>query len=43
MNAELKLIEVKSIDPSMLEDLSELLITVVDDGASIGFLSPCKY
>jgi ribosomal protein S18 acetylase RimI-like enzyme len=40
MNNGFKLIEVKSMNPSMLEELSELLISVVEDGASIGFLPP---
>jgi ribosomal protein S18 acetylase RimI-like enzyme len=34
------LLEVKSMEPKVLEQLSELLISVVEDGASIGFLPP---
>jgi ribosomal protein S18 acetylase RimI-like enzyme len=40
MNNEVKLLEVKSIEPRILKELSDLLISVVDDGASIGFLPP---
>ncbi|MGG3280074.1 N-acetyltransferase family protein [Paenibacillus solani] len=32
--------ELDLIEPIMLEKLSDLLINVVDDGASVGFLSP---
>jgi ribosomal protein S18 acetylase RimI-like enzyme len=42
MKNEIRLLEVKSMDPRTLEQLSELLISVVEDGASIGFLSPLK-
>jgi ribosomal protein S18 acetylase RimI-like enzyme len=34
--------ELKSIEEEHLDQLSELLIKVVDDGASIGFLPPMK-
>jgi GNAT superfamily N-acetyltransferase len=37
---EMTLFEVKSMEPNFLEQLSELLISVVEDGASIGFLPP---
>lgn len=37
---EIQLQEVKSMEPEDLEQLIELLILVVDDGASIGFLPP---
>ncbi len=39
---EIALLEIKSMEPSILEPLSELLISVVEDGASIGFLPPLK-
>ncbi|MGE6754009.1 GNAT family N-acetyltransferase [Rossellomorea sp. NPDC071047] len=38
-NQGLKIVELKTIEQHM-EELSELLMKVVDDGASIGFLSP---
>jgi ribosomal protein S18 acetylase RimI-like enzyme len=34
--------ELKSIEEEQLDQLSDLLIKVVDDGASIGFLPPMK-
>ncbi|PFE92827.1 GNAT family N-acetyltransferase [Bacillus thuringiensis] len=37
---QLQITEVTSIDAKMLDDLADLLIDVVDDGASIGFLPP---
>jgi ribosomal protein S18 acetylase RimI-like enzyme len=37
---EMSLLEVKSMETKLLEQLSELLIGVVEDGASIGFLPP---
>jgi ribosomal protein S18 acetylase RimI-like enzyme len=37
----LKIEEIESIEPH-IEQLSELLVNVVDDGASIGFLPPMK-
>ena len=40
MNNEVQLQEVKAMEPQILEELAELLINVVEDGASIGFLSP---
>jgi len=40
MNNEVQLQEVKAMEPQILKELAELLINVVEDGASIGFLSP---
>jgi ribosomal protein S18 acetylase RimI-like enzyme len=40
MKDEMTLFEVKSMEPNLLEQLTELLISVVEDGASIGFLPP---
>ncbi|MNP32487.1 Acetyltransferase [compost metagenome] len=40
MNHELVIKELTAIDAVRLAQLSELLIAVVDDGASIGFLPP---
>ncbi|MFC6333147.1 GNAT family N-acetyltransferase [Paenibacillus septentrionalis] len=40
MKNEVQLQEVKAMEPQILEELAELLINVVEDGASIGFLSP---
>jgi ribosomal protein S18 acetylase RimI-like enzyme len=37
---QLQITEVTSIDEKMLDDLTELLIDVVNEGASIGFLPP---
>jgi ribosomal protein S18 acetylase RimI-like enzyme len=40
MTNELQIKEVSTIDDSLLEELSDLLIQVVEQGASIGFLPP---
>ncbi|TVY08582.1 GNAT family N-acetyltransferase [Paenibacillus cremeus] len=40
MSNEITTMELHSIDPAALTPLSELLIHVVEDGASIGFLPP---
>lgn len=40
MNDELVLLEVTSVETATSEALSELLIDVVEDGASVGFLPP---
>lgn len=40
MNEEIRIWEVESMEPKLLEQLSSLLIHVVEDGASIGFLPP---
>ena len=40
MKSEITILEVKSMEQEMLKELSELLIDVVEDGASIGFLPP---
>ncbi|MBJ6360365.1 GNAT family N-acetyltransferase [Paenibacillus sp. GCM10012307] len=40
MIAKLQLEEVTQVDPVLLEQLSELLVDVVEEGASIGFLPP---
>lgn len=40
MTSDLQIIEIKSLESNILEELSELLIDVVEDGASIGFLPP---
>ncbi|NMO97968.1 GNAT family N-acetyltransferase [Paenibacillus lemnae] len=40
MNSHLQCIEIKSMDEALVQELSDLLIAVVDDGASIGFLAP---
>lgn len=37
---EIQLQEIKSVEPEDFEQLTELLIYVVEDGASIGFLPP---
>jgi ribosomal protein S18 acetylase RimI-like enzyme len=39
---DIQILELKSMEPQILEQLSDLLIRVVDDGASIGFLSPLR-
>ncbi|MFA1712070.1 N-acetyltransferase family protein [Peribacillus frigoritolerans] len=41
MNAEMKIEQLTSIE-AHLNELSDLLVQVVDDGASIGFLPPMK-
>jgi ribosomal protein S18 acetylase RimI-like enzyme len=40
MTNSIEVIEIKSLESNLLEELSELLIDVVEDGASIGFLPP---
>lgn len=40
MKTEIKLQEITAMDSRTLKELSELLISVVEDGASIGFLPP---
>ncbi|GIO68971.1 GNAT family N-acetyltransferase [Paenibacillus sp. FSL M7-1455] len=40
MNERMNILEVTAIDADLLEQLSEVLIAVVGDGASIGFLPP---
>lgn len=40
MVEQLQITEVTSIDAKMLDDLTDLLIDVVDEGASMGFLPP---
>ncbi|MEK4511211.1 GNAT family N-acetyltransferase [Paenibacillus sp. FSL K6-2524] len=40
MNDKIEIHKVNSIEPSQLEQLTELLISVVETGASIGFLPP---
>ncbi|MFD0697406.1 GNAT family N-acetyltransferase [Paenibacillus sp. GCM10027628] len=40
MGNGIEIIEVKAMDQNVLNNLSELLITVVENGASIGFLPP---
>ncbi|MDR0269530.1 GNAT family N-acetyltransferase [Paenibacillus sp.] len=40
MNGEIRVQVVEPIDPKLLHQLSELLIEVVETGASIGFLPP---
>ncbi|MBD1382726.1 GNAT family N-acetyltransferase [Metabacillus arenae] len=40
MTNELQITEVSLINETLLEELSDLLIEVVESGASIGFLSP---
>lgn len=40
MNERIHIFEVTLIDADLLEQLSDVLIRVVDDGASIGFLPP---
>ncbi|SDX31956.1 Ribosomal protein S18 acetylase RimI [Marininema mesophilum] len=37
---EVQITEVTSIDEALMEELMELLIDVVDEGASVGFLPP---
>ncbi|MBW7474087.1 GNAT family N-acetyltransferase [Paenibacillus oenotherae] len=40
MTIDLNVVELKELDASIVEELSELLIDIVEDGASIGFLPP---
>jgi len=40
MRDEIKVLEIKSMEPKILEELAELLVSVVEDGASVGFLPP---
>lgn len=40
---EITLLELKTIGSGTLQQLSELLIHVVEDGASVGFLPPLKF
>jgi ribosomal protein S18 acetylase RimI-like enzyme len=40
VNNKLKIIEIKEFSEEILEKLSRLLVNVVEDGASIGFLPP---
>jgi ribosomal protein S18 acetylase RimI-like enzyme len=42
VNSKLKVIEIKEFSEEVLEKLSGLLVNVVEDGASIGFLPPLK-
>lgn len=42
MNRNLVVEEVRALDSGMLQELSGLLIRVVEDGASIGFLPPLE-
>ncbi|MDF2649544.1 MAG: acetyltransferase domain protein [Paenibacillus sp.] len=41
MDLDLKIVQVTAIEP-ILNEVSELLIGVVEDGASIGFLPPLQ-
>ncbi|WP_209847416.1 GNAT family N-acetyltransferase [Paenibacillus sediminis] len=36
------ILKLKSMEPAMLNELSEMLINVVEDGASVGFLAPLR-
>jgi ribosomal protein S18 acetylase RimI-like enzyme len=40
MDNNLKVLQLKALDQAVLQDLSDLLVCVVEDGASIGFLPP---
>jgi ribosomal protein S18 acetylase RimI-like enzyme len=40
MTTNFEIIEINSVEADVLEELSDLLIDVVEDGASIGFLPP---
>jgi ribosomal protein S18 acetylase RimI-like enzyme len=40
MTAHVEILEVNSLDMKTLKELTELLIKIVEDGASVGFLSP---
>ncbi|MEK8131637.1 GNAT family N-acetyltransferase [Paenibacillus filicis] len=40
MTEQVKLLQVKVMDPELVGKLSELLVDVVQDGASVGFLPP---
>ncbi|SDN02917.1 Acetyltransferase (GNAT) family protein [Paenibacillus sp. yr247] len=37
-----EIIEINSLEDNVLEELSDLLIDIVEDGASIGFLPPFR-
>ncbi|USB33413.1 GNAT family N-acetyltransferase [Paenibacillus sp. YPG26] len=43
MGAIIEIMELHNLEPSALEQLSDLLVRIVEGGASIGFLSPLEF
>ena len=43
MKPTLTIVEIDQLEPAIQHQLTELLIRVVEDGASVGFLPPLSY